>query len=116
MLVRLKKRGEFPNHSVSGNLMYAGGVRVSELFRGCCVEVIPFVGIDTWSCDGQKFKIADARMLALLPEPAEGRVHILCSHYLIDDLNAYDSDSADEQAEIGDLAFADVAVPAVVKL
>ena len=111
MLVRLKKRGEFPREHSSTPTQSRVGPLGIDSFKGCCIEVEPVAGPAIYSCGGAEFEITDERVLRLY---TLARL-IICEHWMIDDLNAYDSDSTDEQAEIGDLAFATLPVPQEVK-
>lgn len=120
MIVRLKKRGEWPHNTHP----------ILNIFRGCCFEVEPAESysddacscVDTTQyrlqtgCGARIFVITDGRYLALRPHdppsPSDpyGLVHCICEHHLIDDINAFDSDFCDEEAKEGDLAFAQIPV------
>jgi hypothetical protein len=111
MLVRLKKRGELPIHGK--NLIGVTGVLSN--FKGCIIEVEGPSDRGLFGCDGDIYVLTDRRFADVIQRGVMGLTAAFCSCCLIDDLDAYDSDSVDEQAEIGDLAFATAPVPAVVK-
>ena len=98
MLVRLKKRGNLPPHTVAKPLVRTVSI---SAWRGCCIEVEP-TGF-YWPCGAAEFKVVDARRLSQVLVP-QGSYLSLCAHYLIDDVDAYESDHDDEEAEIGDIA------------
>jgi hypothetical protein len=107
MLVRLKKRGKFPHEHLHSNGVPPASLVVGssgggfDSLKGRCIEV-EVVG--SWPCGGEALLITDGYVLGMYQD-TEGLG--ICSHYLIDDLDAYESDSNDEQADVGDLALAE---------
>jgi hypothetical protein len=113
MLVRLKKRGEFPrDHCRNGHSIKTGSVGIED-FRGCCIEVESISRGSSYTCGADELLITDRRVTTLYPVDVG---LVICTHWLIDDLDAYESDSNDEQAEVGDLALAECAAELAQKV
>jgi hypothetical protein len=104
MLVRLKKRGKLPTGCGQELEPVLNGAEVISAYRGMTIEV-EATGFN-WSCGGNEFEVVDGRIAPLFKGLDDGEFPCICEHYLIDDLDAYESDYCDEQAGIGDIAFA----------
>lgn len=94
MLVRLKKRGPIPHEGIGAYAPLANGVTTRPSFLawgGRVIEVEPEANHSFWCEFKTIYRVTDSRLSSYCATPS-----YICPHYLIDDLDAYETDALDD--------------------